>query len=250
MNPSAVATTDSASNSKGSADRSEVPVTVLLPGTYPSLWVSIVAIDSVWGASPVTVISPVSSSIETSPPAVAVPDQSKAASKLVIWAVKPSAVATASSMSGVSAASSASAVASAVPVTKSVRLADTVTVASAPASTPVTVTSPVPSTSAEPAGVTPVTAKVKALLSVSKFVIWTVKPVAVRVGSANVGVSGAWSDVKATVALPPSYPSRVVVMVAVDAVFAANPLTVTTPVSDTVTMPPAVAVPAQSKALS
>jgi len=86
------------------------------------------------------------------------------------------------------------------------------------------------------------------------LVIWTVKPSAVAVVVPNVGVNAADSDVAVTFAEPPVYPVRVVVIVAVELVLAATPVTVTKPVPliDTVprpvlltaTVPDAVAVPA------
>ena len=74
--------------------------------------------------------------------------------------------------------------------------------------------------------------------------IWTVKPVAVDVGAPNVGVNAAARDVAATVFEPPVYPVRVVVIVAVELVPVATPVTVTKPVLSMATEPDAVAVPA------
>ena len=73
--------------------------------------------------------------------------------------------------------------------------------------------------------------------------IWTVKPVAVDVGAPNVGVNAAANDVAVTGAVPPTYPVLVVVIVAVELVPAATPVTVTKPVPLTDTEPDAVAVP-------
>jgi hypothetical protein len=73
------------------------------------------------------------------------------------------------------------------------------------------------------------------------------KPVAVAVVLPNVGVNAAPSDVAVTVAEPPVYPVLVVVIVAVELVLAATPVTVTKPVLPvpvTTTVPDAVAVPA------
>ena len=70
------------------------------------------------------------------------------------------------------------------------------------------------------------------------------KPSVVAVGVPNVGVNAVpTTDVAVTSAEPLAYPVRVVVMVALDEVFAATPLTVTKPVLDIATVPPAVAVP-------
>ncbi len=75
--------------------------------------------------------------------------------------------------------------------------------------------------------------------------ICTVKPEAVAVGVPNVGVNAApSSDVAVTVFEPPVYPVRVVVIVAVELVTPAMPVTVTKPVPLTDTEPDAVAVPA------
>ena len=76
------------------------------------------------------------------------------------------------------------------------------------------------------------------------MLIWTVKPVAVDVGAPNVGVNAAARDVAVTGAEPPTYPVLVVVIVAVELVPAATPVTVTKPVPLTDTVPDAVAVPA------
>ena len=62
-----------------------------------------VAVDEVPAATPVTVTRP-AASIATMPSAVAVPAQVYASSKLVIWTVKPSAVAVGVPNVGVSAA--------------------------------------------------------------------------------------------------------------------------------------------------
>ena len=73
----------------------------------------------------------------------------------------------------------------------------------------------------------------------------TVKPVAVAVGLPNAGVNAApTTDVAVTFAVPPAYPVRVVVIVAVELVPGATPVTVTKPVPLTTTVPDAVAVPA------
>ncbi len=73
--------------------------------------------------------------------------------------------------------------------------------------------------------------------------IWTVKPVAVDVGAPNVGVNAAARDVAVTGAVPPTVFDLVVVIVAVELVPAATPVTVTRPVSLMATEPDAVAVP-------
>ena len=77
------------------------------------------------------------------------------------------------------------------------------------------------------------------------MLICTVKPVAVAVVVPNVGVNAApSSEVAVTCAVPPTYPARVVVIVAVELVLAATLVTVTKPVLLTTTVPDAVAVPA------
>ena len=77
------------------------------------------------------------------------------------------------------------------------------------------------------------------------MVICTVKPSAVAVVLPNVGVNAVpTTDIAATSAVPPVYPVRVVVIVAVELVPAATPVTVTKPVLLTTTVPDAVAVPA------
>ena len=74
--------------------------------------------------------------------------------------------------------------------------------------------------------------------------IWTVKPVAVDVAAPNVGVNAAASEVAVTGAEPPTVLYLVVVIVAVELVPGATPVTVTKPVPLTATVPDAVAVPA------
>ena len=78
------------------------------------------------------------------------------------------------------------------------------------------------------------------------MVTCTVKPSAVAVVLPNAGVNAAPStDVAVTFAVPPVYPVRVVVIVAVELVPAATPVTVTKPVLLLIaTEPDAVAVPA------
>ena len=71
------------------------------------------------------------------------------------------------------------------------------------------------------------------------------KPSAVDVWVPNVGVNAVFREVSATSAVPPVYPVRVVVIVAVELVPAATPVTVTKPAPLTTTVPDAVAVPAQ-----
>ena len=71
------------------------------------------------------------------------------------------------------------------------------------------------------------------------------KPVAVDVVAPNVGVHAApTTDVAVTVTEPLAYPVLVVVIVAVELVPAATPVTVTKPVLSMATEPDAVAVPA------
>ena len=74
--------------------------------------------------------------------------------------------------------------------------------------------------------------------------IWAVKPSAVAVGVPNAGVNAADSDVAVTGAEPPTVFDLVVVIVAVELVLAATPVTVTKPVLSIATEPDAVAVPA------
>ena len=77
------------------------------------------------------------------------------------------------------------------------------------------------------------------------MVTCTVKPVDVAVVAPNVGVNAApTSEVALTCAVPPVYPVRVVVIVAVELVPGATPVTVTKPVPLTTTVPDAVAAPA------
>ena len=74
--------------------------------------------------------------------------------------------------------------------------------------------------------------------------ICTVKPLAVDVVAPNVGVNAAASEVAVTGADPPTVFDLVVVIVAVELVPAATPVTVTKPVPLIDTEPDAVAVPA------
>ena len=74
--------------------------------------------------------------------------------------------------------------------------------------------------------------------------ICTVKPLAVDVVAPNVGVNAAANDVAVTGAEPPTVFDLVVVIVAVELVPAATPVTVTRPVPLIDTVPDAVAVPA------
>ena len=80
------------------------------------------------------------------------------------------------------------------------------------------------------------------------MVIDTVKPSAVAVGVPKVGFNAVpTTDVSVTVAVPPVYPVRVVVIVAVELVPGATPVTVTKPVLPEpliATEPDAVAEPA------
>ena len=80
------------------------------------------------------------------------------------------------------------------------------------------------------------------------MVIGTLKPVAVDFLAPNVGVKAApTTDVAVTVFEPPVYPVLVVLIVAVELVSGATPVTVTKPVRPvpvTTTVPDAVAVPA------
>ena len=77
------------------------------------------------------------------------------------------------------------------------------------------------------------------------MVICTVKPSAVAVGVPNAGVNAApTTDVAVTAAEPPTVFDLVVVIVAVELVPGATPVTVTKPVLLTNTEPDAVAVPA------
>ena len=74
--------------------------------------------------------------------------------------------------------------------------------------------------------------------------ICTVKPSAVDVVLPNVGLNAAANDVAVTGAEPPTVFDLVVVIVAVELVPAATPVTVTRPVPMKTTEPDAVAVPA------
>ncbi len=77
------------------------------------------------------------------------------------------------------------------------------------------------------------------------MVIDTVKPSAVAVVVPNAGFNAApTTDVAVTVFEPPVYPVRVVVIVAVELVPGATPVTVTKPEPLIATVPDAVAVPA------
>ena len=77
------------------------------------------------------------------------------------------------------------------------------------------------------------------------MLITTVKPSDVAVVLPNVGVNAApTTDVAVTPAVPPAYPVRVVVIVAVELVPGATPVTVTKPEPLIATVPDAVAVPA------
>ena len=76
------------------------------------------------------------------------------------------------------------------------------------------------------------------------MLICTVKPSAVAVGVPNAGVNAASREVSVTSAEPPTVFDLAVVIVAVELVAAATPLTVTRPVPLTITVPDAVAVPA------
>ena len=74
--------------------------------------------------------------------------------------------------------------------------------------------------------------------------IWTVKPLAVDVVAPNAGFNAApTSEVAVTGAEPPTVFALVVVIVAVELVPAATPVTVTRPVLLIATVPDAVAVP-------
>ena len=70
------------------------------------------------------------------------------------------------------------------------------------------------------------------------MVIDTVKPSAVAVGVPNVGVNAAAREVCVTFAVPPVYPVRVVVIVAVELVPGATPVTVAKPVPSLLSMMP------------
>ena len=77
------------------------------------------------------------------------------------------------------------------------------------------------------------------------MVIWTVKPSAVAVVLPNIGFNAApTTEVSVTVFVPPVYPVRVVVIVAVELVSGATPVMVTKPEPSIATVPDAVAVPA------
>ncbi len=84
------------------------------------------------------------------------------------------------------------------------------------------------------------------------MVIDTVKPSAVAVAVPNVGFNAVpTTDVAVTVFEPLAYPVRVVVIVAVELVPGATPVTVITPVVELIaTVPDAVAVPAHVQVAS
>ena len=75
------------------------------------------------------------------------------------------------------------------------------------------------------------------------MVICTVKPVAVAVGLPNAGVNAAASDVAVTGVEPPTVFNLVVVIVAVELVPAATPVTVTKPLTLLMATEPNVAEP-------
>ncbi len=76
------------------------------------------------------------------------------------------------------------------------------------------------------------------------MVTCTVKPVAVDVVAPNVGFNAASSDVAVTGAEPSTVFALMVVIVAVELVPGATPVTVTKPLPSIATVPDAVAVPA------
>ena len=76
------------------------------------------------------------------------------------------------------------------------------------------------------------------------MLITTVKPSAVAVWVPNIGSNAANREVSVASAVPPVYPVRVVVIVAVELVPGATPVTVTKPEPLIATDPDAVAVPA------
>ena len=76
------------------------------------------------------------------------------------------------------------------------------------------------------------------------MLITTVKPSAVAVWVPNIGSNAANREVSVASAVPPVYPVRVVVIVAVELVPGATPVTVTKPEPLIATEPDAVAVPA------
>ena len=77
------------------------------------------------------------------------------------------------------------------------------------------------------------------------MLICIAKPSAVAVGVPNAGVNAVpTNEIAVTGAEPATYPVLVVVIVAVELIPAATPVTVTKPVPLTTTVPDAVAVPA------
>ena len=76
------------------------------------------------------------------------------------------------------------------------------------------------------------------------MLITTVKPSAVAVWVPNIGSNAANREVSVASAVPTVYPVRVVVIVAVELVPGATPVTVTKPELSMATEPDAVAVPA------
>ena len=105
---------------------------------------------------------------------------------------------------------------------------------------PFTVTKPVPLTTTVTGAVAVPAHEYKALW----LLICTVKPLAVLVMAPKVGVSAASSELAVTGAEPPTALALAVVIVAVELVPAATPVTVTKPVPLIATVPDAVAVPA------
>ena len=140
MKPSAVAVV--VPNAGVNAANSDVSATVFVPPAYPVRVVVIVAVELVPAATLVTVTKP-GPLIATEPDAVAVPAHVSLESKLLIWTVKPSAVAVGVPNTGVNAAASEVAVTVAEPPTVFDLVVVIVAVELVPAATLVTVTKPV-----------------------------------------------------------------------------------------------------------
>ena len=157
----------------------------------------------------------------------------------MIGKVNPSAVAVATPNVGVLAAPGSELIEAdvAVPVSYPVRVARTVTVDAVPGLMPVTVIRPVPLIVALPPCAELVPDHVYAEL---KLLICNWNPVAVQLSTPNVGFSAlpVIELIDEDVAVPVSYPVRVVWTVTVDAVPGLSPVTVIRPVPLIVALPP------------
>ena len=157
----------------------------------------------------------------------------------MIGRVNPSAVAVAKPNVGVLAAPGSELIEAdiAVPVSYPARVVWTVIVDAVPGFSPVTVIRPVPLIAALPPCTEVVPDHVYAEL---KLLICNWNPVAVRVSTPNVGFNAfpVIELIEEVVAVPVSYPARVVWTVTVDAVPGFSPVTVMRPVPLIVALPP------------